>query len=545
MCSLTCRRRRIKCDERKPICAQCVKSDKTCEYASSAPVQGSSSASFSFPATGTSTTGQADSQFLTSSPELRLDLSPLTFATSLPSPNSAPFEWYDLLAEDAINNIQRHNLGFDGTCLPRRRSPVPETPRLHPGLTDIHLEVPGPDPAARPSAIAPWNTPEVIPLNDDELGLLQHYVSVVGPILDLFDPCRHFATVIPRLAIRNVGLLKSLLAVAARHIALHSNDKPPHLAMQYYYETLQYLGQNLLYVSYSRSTEIIATTILISTYEMFDSEGSYSNGAWERHLRGVFWIQRSQDNNGESRDGIRRAVWWAWVRQDIWVAFREGRRTLTIWRPTKRLMDLVPDELATRIIYISARCVDFAANEKNYDLNIRIEQGDRLLQALEDWYRILPPSFRPIYAPPPPCSGLFSPIWIHPPSYAAAMQTFHFARITVLISQPSIGGTNAFRQRQRLLDESVIFICGIAMTYQAKDLPSAFVNFQALYAGVYIAAYSNSLPFFEQYTDVCSWPLRSDPCNADGRLATSRENLGHHPLSAQVVARESHGLLEK
>ena len=220
---------------------------------------------------------------------------------------------------------------------------------------------------------------------------------------------------------------------------------------------------------------------------MFDAEGTYNNGAWERHLRGIFWIQRSQDNNGESKDGLRRAVWWAWIRQDTWVAFRESRRTLTIWRPTKRLMDLTPDELATRVVYITARCVDFAANEKNYDMSIRIEQGDKLLQALDDWYQILPPSFQPIYTQPPPESGIFPPIWIHPPSYAAAIQTFHFARIIVLINQPSLGGMNSFRQRQRFLDESVETICGIAMMHQGRDLPSASVNFQAIYAGTYLS----------------------------------------------------------
>jgi hypothetical protein len=464
----------------------------------------STAASFKSPATRRSIAGDIDSQTLANSPELRFDLSPLTLAAPLPSPNSAPFEWYDLLAEDAINNIQKHNLGFDELCLSRRQSPVPETPDVGPGLIDHHLQAPQQTNVAVPPYIAPWNSTENLPLNDDELTLFQYYVNVVGPILDLFDPLRHFTIAVPKLAVRNVGLLKSLLAVGARHMALHSSTELQessingetgsntirlnsfsHVATQYYYETLQYLGQNLLYPSYSRSGEIIATTILISTYEMFDSEGSYNDGAWERHLQGVFWIQRSQDNNGESRDGIRRAVWWAWVRQDIWVAFREGRRTLTIWRPTKRLMDLNPDELATRIVYICARCVDFAANDKNYDLGIRIEQGDRLLQALSDWYQILPPSFHPIYTLSTPDTDLFSPIWIHPPSYAAAIQMFHFARIIVLINQPSMGGTNAFRQRQRLLDESVFYICGIAMMHQGKDLPSAFVNSQALYAGTY------------------------------------------------------------
>lgn len=354
-------------------------------------------------------------------------------------------------------------------------------------------------------------------MNNDEFMLFQHYVDVVAPCLDLCDVTKQFTITIPGLAVHNVGVLKSLLAVAARHLALVNEPQMAQLninattpdtgvgpnglasplmqvATHYYYETLHYLSQNLLYPSYSKSREIISTAILISTYEMLDS--SNSNGAWERHLRGIFWIQRSQNNNGECKDPLRRAAWWQWLRQDTWVALREGRRVLTIWRPTKRLMDLTPDELCLRVLYICGRCVDFAANEKKYDMTTRIEQGGKLLQALEDWYRALPLSFRPIHrSSVPETGGLFAPLWVHPPSYAAAIQTFHCARIIVLINQPSMGGMDDFRGRQRSLDESVDTICGIAMmhlerqTQNGKDLPSAFVNFQALYvAGLCVQA---------------------------------------------------------
>ena len=450
--------------------------------------------------------GEASIGLFGESPELRFDLSPVALSTSLPSPNSAPFEWYDLLAEDAINNIQKHNLGFAEISLSRRQSPVPDAaPEIDPQLRSD-----GSDHLSR-TDFEPWKSSDIIALNNDQLGLFHHYVDVLGPVLDLLNPPRHFTNTVPKLAVHNVGLLKSLLAVAARHMALlsdhqlsqhtvHAHTPVSHsslpetnglnnpfteVATQYYLETLQYLSQNLVYPSYTKSAEIIATAILISTYEMFDASGRYSDGGWERHLRGIFWIQRSQDNNGETKDGLRRAAWWMWLRQDIWVAFRESRRVLTIWRPTKRLVDLTPDELATRVVYICARCVDYAANEKQYDMNIRIDQGDKLLQALDDWYRILPPSFQPIYASSIPQSGLFTPIWIHPPSFAAAIQMYHFARIVVLINQPSLGGMNEFSRRQRLLDESVETICGIALMHQGTDLPSAFVNYQALYAGEY------------------------------------------------------------
>lgn len=147
-------------------------------------------------------------------------------------------------------------------------------------------------------------------------------------------------------------------------------------------------------------------------------------------------------------------------------------------------MDLCPDELCLRVVYICARCIDFVANEKKYDVNTRIEQAGKLLQALEDWYRALPPSFQPIYtAPAPDPSHGFVPIWIHPPAYAVAIQTFHFAHIMVILNQPSVGGMHDLSGRQRYLDEIVDAICGIAITSQAKAQTFAFTDIQALYAG--------------------------------------------------------------
>ncbi len=448
----------------------------------------------------------------------------------MPSPNSAPLEWYDLLAEDAINNIDKYNLNLDldRTTLSRRQSPVPEEEEN----IDPQLHSPSRDELTR-SWQEQWNSFENIPLTPDELVLFHHFINVIAPMLDLCDPSTQFTVAVPALAVHNVGLMKSLLAVAARHMALINDSEIQRLnlstqipglengnvhdlvnpfvqmATQYYYETLHYLSQNLLYPSYSKSREIIATALLISTYEMYAS-GDYSNGAWERHLRGIFWIQRSQNNNGECKDPLRKAAWWDWLRQDTWVAFREKRRVLTIWRPTKRLMDLSADELCLRIVYITSRCVDFAANERKYDIGTRIEQGGKLLQALEDWRRALPATFQPIYKEALPEPGsLFAPLWIHPPSYAAATQTFHFARIIVLINQPSMGGMDDFRVRQRYLDESVETICGLAMMQQAKDLPSAFVNFQALYAG---KDDPFSLSISKHNNDNFSWVMCAKSC---------------------------------
>ncbi|GAB1196473.1 hypothetical protein APSETT444_005744 [Aspergillus pseudonomiae] len=450
--------------------------------------------------------------------------------------NISPFEWYDLLARDAISNIQRLNDASTGDprwkfpeiALSRRQSPAPECPETHLEQSRRHTEQQQlalehrDDGFEAPSlnhyqVPEPWNTTSRIELSAIDLRFFQYYIAVVGPILDLFDPARHFSNVVPHLALRNRGLLKSILAVGAKHISLglvpgenvpgdlaapdpsvptplaaatglpsEPDPAPAHMATQYYYETLQYLSQTLLYPSYADSREILATATMISTYEMFDTDSTTTSGDWEKHLRGSFWIQRSQDNDGESVDRLRQAVWWAWLRQDIWAAFRAGRPTLTFWRARKGLEELDSDELATRIVYICGKCVAYAASDEtspNQDPRHRIEQGDRLLCALDDWHRVLPASYQPVTVAMDPVSDttVFPPIWIHPPNHAGAMQMYNFARAMVLLNQPTMGGLNAYCLRDKQLSECVKMVCGIANACQEQESAMAFVNVQALF----------------------------------------------------------------
>ena len=219
----------------------------------------------------------------------------------------ARIEWYDLLAQDAIDNMQDQNpsnrWNFDYSSLSRRQTPR-QSVAPDAGLND------GDDPAMAPQDVQsqPWNTGNRIELKEEELVFFEHYINVVAPILDLFDPLSHFASMVPHLALRNVGLLKSILAVGARHLTLgqthtDSNEVIPHVppgtpasvlslspnatkfAEQYYLETLQYLSQNLLYQTYTGSHEILVTAIMISTYEMFGTAENPDHSAWDRHLR--------------------------------------------------------------------------------------------------------------------------------------------------------------------------------------------------------------------------------------------------------------------
>jgi hypothetical protein len=246
----------------------------------------------------------------------------------------APLRWFGLLATDAtdvsldlpsLENLsenalaQRYRIYPDGVSAHELHSPSQTPAALAQGLA-----LQNPSQLLQVSALSPysagnqdgaigeqqfWQSPEAIQLKDHEYDMFQRFVTGVSLWIDLFDPLKHFSTFVPHLALHNEGLMKAVLAVGARHLSLkpvHGSDSSIDrtAAVQYYYETLQYLQSAMRYTSYKNSLELLATVLVVSTYEMIDGAGK----GWERHLKGVFWIQRSRDINGET-GGLPQANW--------------------------------------------------------------------------------------------------------------------------------------------------------------------------------------------------------------------------------------------
>ncbi|KAK6530482.1 hypothetical protein TWF694_003834 [Orbilia ellipsospora] len=312
-----------------------------------------------------------------------------------------------------------------------------------------------------------WQSQERIKLTEQEIPVFRNFVENVSSWIDLFDPLKHFGTLIPRLALHNMGLMKAILALSHRHLSLNpDNTTDRNTAVQYYFETLHYLQTALQFESYSRSQELLASVLIISTYEMLDG----SNSGWERHLKGVFWIQRSQNIHGDS-GGLKQAVWWAWLRQDVWASFRERRRALSFWKPLRPHEALNQDELANRSVYLLAQAVNYCSDEEieagKMKLQSRVERGEQLLEMLADWTRNLGEEFTPLPAIQDPADIILhdiEPLWYHPPQYGVAMQIHSFAKILVLLHRPSIGGYKEFAVCQKLLADCVNTIVGIAVT---------------------------------------------------------------------------------
>lgn len=221
---------------------------------------------------------------------------------------------------------------------------------------------------------------------------------------------------------RNAGLLNAILALSCRHLSLNpgvTSDKQPRreMSLQYYNQTLHYVQKAMQYSSYKTSLELLATTPIISIYEMLDD----SCKDWERHLEGVFLIQRSQVIHGES-EGLKSAVWLAWLCQDVWAAFREKRKTLTFWTPKKPYTSLSLFELAARSVYILAKVINYCSRDgfiitEVNTVQARVDRAGQLRDMLDEWRKHLTVEFSPLPVMSKDKSAVFRPIWIRIPAF--------------------------------------------------------------------------------------------------------------------------------
>lgn len=199
---------------------------------------------------------------------------------------------------------------------------------------------------------------------------------------------------------------------------------------------------------------------------------------------------------------------------------RQSRKTLTIWEPTRPVSSLQGHEFAARTIFLLAKAIKYATQDvrDSTDLNQKTAEGERHLQDLQEWYNLAPSSYQAMpnananaYALD--SSALFPPIWVHPPFQAAALQCYYAAKVLILLNRPSLGGVNAYRDRERLLNEAVSSICGLAQSPTALDFPSTMIHFQALYVAgqcVHTAEHQAALfRILERILDAHNFPTRS------------------------------------
>ncbi|EXJ80574.1 hypothetical protein A1O1_08720 [Capronia coronata CBS 617.96] len=388
---------------------------------------------------------------------------------------------------------------ISGPALGAARTASHRIPYSHPVPPDSHL----------------WQSTAALTLRPHETKIFNHFVNRISRWIDLFDPIRHFSTYVPHLAMHNVGLLNAILALSVRHLSLSPTSENGAVhdrneSLPYYHETLHYVQKAMQYDSYNTSAELLATCLIISAYEMLDG----SRKDWERHLQGVFWIQRAQRIDGDSF-GLHRAVWWAWLCQDVWAAFKEKRKPFNSWTPSRDYGELNSYEIAARSVYVLAQVVAYCSQEEmargEVDIRPRIDRAETLGHMLDDWQRHLPIEFNPL----PLESGgsaVFKPIWVHPPAFGVAIQVHCAARILLLMHRPFLRGLADLVHQQREIGTYIETICGLAVS-TASDYASSSMTSQCLFiAGLCVRDLRQRTALVE-LLDLChrssGWPIQS------------------------------------
>ncbi|KAI5357699.1 Putative zn(2)-C6 fungal-type DNA-binding domain, fungal transcription factor [Septoria linicola] len=399
------------------------------------------------------------------------------------SAEAASLRWFGLLATDAPRDFDvsfsptiLHTQSQKGSGLSCDESSSTGTPITQPTGRTNAVEA-GSD---------TYVSQDEVFLRDEELPLFQHFVKSLSSWIDLTDPGRSFSTLVPSMALRNTGLMNAILALAARHLSLttttaytreiHCSDRT--LAADYYDKTLRYLQRVMKVVSYLRSDELLATVLIISTYEMIDGSGS----GWERHLKGVFWIQRSQLIHGESQ-GLKKWIWWAWLRQDIWAAFRERRKILSFYTLTRACADLDFAELVNRAVFLLGQCINYASDVEveagRANVPGRLQKGENLWTSLEEWANHFAPHDRRL--PTARQENVpFASTWVNPSAASIALQVHHFSRLILLEHVPAIDGLKELSRRVPIVQTSVEMICGIASC--TTEAAAIIVSTQCLFA---------------------------------------------------------------
>ncbi|ETI25207.1 hypothetical protein G647_04580 [Cladophialophora carrionii CBS 160.54] len=172
------------------------------------------------------------------------------------------------------------------------------------------------------------------------------------------------------------------------------------VAVQYYQKALNAFSALLTKPDSAHSDEILASSIMLSSYEMFDVVGQNFGS----HLRGVASLLQLWQITGEST-GIKGVVYWTWYRSDTWAALHAGRRMFLderYWEPraVESLDQLSPEEIANRAVFLLGQCISFCNDDVGPETPetvgglaaTRQRTSTKLWDALEQWKRMLPPS---------------------------------------------------------------------------------------------------------------------------------------------------------
>ncbi|PLB49926.1 hypothetical protein P170DRAFT_508218 [Aspergillus steynii IBT 23096] len=531
---ITCRSRRVKCDERRPVCRNCAKKGRPCNYrdkpreTSTDQGHGPVDQGHVEPlAQAASSIGSDNTQVVTDTASSPSNIRPRVSGippealtnqnpAQLTGEQNEPSYTHTARSERATAHNEIHSLepspapnlcAILHTKFPGRSHPSSQansstnTPTTH-----QHLEVPIDEhPTQRPFYVT-----DPIQLSPTEVIVFRNYVERVSKWIDSFSHDQPFYNKVPSLALHCPMLLHACLAASAKQMT-RAPQYTGSLTLAtspvfYYQQALREMSHFLIEPGYSGSDELLASSIILSTYEILDVAGD----SFGSHLKGVASLIRSHRITGDE-DGIRGATYWTWYRHEVWVAFQSGRRMFLderYWRPGDMeggFEGISMRDVANRVLFIFGQAVSFyvaryrapgseadvdgdTMTREEWDARQR-NRARELQDALADWERRLPASMRICLRQDQGQTGTgadaghkinqFPALWFAYPESAVSHQLHHASKILLLLRTPTLRNDDDPFLTRRELESSrrEIFMVANSQINQAWGL----ISTQCLY----------------------------------------------------------------
>ncbi|KAF2714095.1 hypothetical protein K504DRAFT_518292 [Pleomassaria siparia CBS 279.74] len=466
---LTCRGRRVKCDEVRPMCGQCSTKSRFCQWEPThtifrgyRPRGGSSSAapeerdgdvdgvgeeerddeedeertrggssSFNFPtgnrnagtgiaefpegasstATGSHATSQTHSPFFASPPSTKASAD-----SSSASGASHPFH--------LLGQLQRHSESYS---------------------SDASTSI---SPAASGSRIIPLPTVDPITLTRTEGTLVHHYVEYLGRWLDCTDASRQFTLRIPTLVKHCPILLGAVIAFAARH------SQDTLFADMAYQRCINLLIQRLNLNSAMHDESLLCAIVILRFYEQLNGKSPlhilFTGSDPEQHLNGTSAILRASQGHTVdlSAPTLRDAAFWVYVRQCLYTA------TVNQQPPNidfnLRLHPIPPPQdasnpysevrretaWANNMTWLCASVIHFCFDGIEVDPSERLRQSSVLWDSVKSWRANRPSTFDPIWEHPFGEESVFPETLFTADWHVLAHVLYHFSCLLLIIYQP-------------------------------------------------------------------------------------------------------------
>lgn len=490
---LTCRERHLKCDETKPVCINCQKSNRNCVTGVKLNFQDIkvTKPPVEIPATG-----------------------PVVFednSREIASEYLGGFERYPPLKKDASAAMQDDVYYVDmpnhmPTNLPFQmpppnsaaHQPLPSTQGIHP---DSHAEAaqalaydhqPQPGPSHHHShsdttfgatssyggaeqSLTPNPPPRDFLDTQEEVLFMQVFVEEVGLWMDSMDPQKNFSRLLPFHALGEPMLLNAFLACGARHLALVNTKYSEDKALNYYDTATRYLLDTLQ--DPERNTVICATTaVILNVYEIMCERALQRMN----HIAGARALIKECGWNAKSC-GIGAACFWLNVGMELLSCLHFNWQVA--WNPDDWGLDMNFDretepgreEVWThRIMYIVAKVCNFRATiprdqnnaaAQNEDMRLpnRYRQWQHLKSMADNWNECIPRTMHPMAFlwPGQTLSGsAFPEVWLIKRTSIVARLFYHTAMCLLAQINPSQNPEEP--EMKQLQTRHATFICGIS-----------------------------------------------------------------------------------